>query len=279
MVHTKIIGNFAVIIHIERGEVGELANFERTDAVVAAEGIRGVDCGGGNGFGGRHAHLRASERQNRRHGKRGAGAGIEIRGEADDGASADQLARGPVLREAEMEAAAGEHRAGDVGMREGANVAGEYFFEMVRACRVHLDGKFRRAGARKLFGVKAQAQAAGSGRSQNFPRLSDGERASVAKHVAELRKIFRRYARQPFAADQLDISVGRLARAMAVLVRDHVRAKKGANNVEWLLAFQFAQDEKNLALAFPREAVAGFGFERRGSVRGELREMCERAAF
>lgn len=62
MIHTEIIGNFAVIIHIERGEVGELANFERADAIVASERIRGVDGGGGDGFGGRHAHLGASQR-------------------------------------------------------------------------------------------------------------------------------------------------------------------------------------------------------------------------
>ena len=279
MVHTKIIGNFAVIIHIERGEVGELANFERADAIVAPQRICGVDRGGCDGFGGRHAHLRASERQNHGHGKRGAGAGIEIGSERDDGSGVDELARRAVMREAKMEAAAGKQCTGDVRASEGTDVAGGDLFEMVGACPVHLDGKFRGAGVRQLFRVQAQAQAAGSRCGKNFARLRHGERATVAEHVAELRKIFRRYLRQPLAADQLDIGVRRLARAMAIFMRNHVRAKKRTHNVERLFAFQFAQDEKNLAFALPREAVAGFGFERGSSMRGELRQMRERAIF
>ena len=279
MVHTKIIGNFAIVGHIEDGEVSELANFEGADAVVAREGIGGVDGGGGDGFGGRHAHLRASERQNGGHGKRGTGAGIEVGGQSDDGSRVNEFARGTVMREAEMETAAGKHCAGDVGTREGADVAGRYFFEMVGACRVHLNGESRSSGARELFGVKAQAQAAGSRGGKDFARLRDGERAAVAKYIAEFCEAFPRDTWEPFAADEFDIGVWRFACAIAIFARDNVSAEECADDVERLLALEVAEDDKNFALAFPGEAISGFGFERGGSVRGELREMLERAAF
>ena len=37
-VHSKIIGNFTVVIHIEDGNVSELTDFERADVFVAGEG-------------------------------------------------------------------------------------------------------------------------------------------------------------------------------------------------------------------------------------------------
>lgn len=122
MIHAKIIGNFAVVGHIEDGEVCELANLEGTNAIVAAEGVRGIDGGSGHGFSGSHAHLCAGEGQNHRHGKSRTGAGIEVGGERHDGSSVDELARRTVSREAKMKAAAGEHGASDVGARKGANV-------------------------------------------------------------------------------------------------------------------------------------------------------------
>lgn len=155
MIHAKIIGNFAVVGHIEDGDVCELANFKRADAVVATEGISSVDGAGRDGLGGCHAHLRAGEGENHGHRKRGAGAGIEIGRESDDGAGVDELARGSVMCEAEMEAAAGKHGAGDVGAGEGANVRGAELFEMVGARGVHFDGEAGGAGAGELFGVKA----------------------------------------------------------------------------------------------------------------------------
>ncbi len=62
-VHAKIIRNFAIARHVKRSEVRILANLERADAVMLAERVGGIDRRGGNGFGGSHAHLRASERQ------------------------------------------------------------------------------------------------------------------------------------------------------------------------------------------------------------------------
>ena len=178
-----------------------------------------------------------------------------------------------------MEAAAGEQRAGDVRASESTNVACRYFFEMVGTCGVHIDGEFCRAGARELLCVDAQTQSAGPRGGKNFARLRHGERAAVAKHVAELGKIFGCDTRQPLAADKIHVSVRRLAGAMAIFMRDNVRAKKSANDIERLFAFEFAKNQENLAFTFPREAVTGFGFERGGSMRGELRQMRERAMF
>lgn len=178
-----------------------------------------------------------------------------------------------------MEAAAGEQRAGDVRASEGADVAGGDFFKMVSACGVHFDGEFCRAGARELLCVDAQTQSAGPRGGKNFARLRHGEGATVAEHVAELGKIFGCDTRQPLVADKIHVSVRRLASAMAIFMRDNVRAKKSANDIKRLFAFQFAKNHENLALTFPREAVTGFGFERGGSMRGELRQMRERAMF
>jgi len=88
-VHTKIIRDFAVVGHVEGGDVGVFANFNRAAAVMLAERIGRVNRGGANGFRGCHAHLRASEGQNHRHGDCGARARIEIGGKAENRARID----------------------------------------------------------------------------------------------------------------------------------------------------------------------------------------------
>src|SRR5271156_4196011 len=107
-VHTKIIRDFAVVGHVKGGNVRILANFQGAGAVVSAQRVSRVDGCGADGFSGRHAHLGAGQRQNHGHAERRAGAGIEIGGDADDGAGFDQFARRGVMEEAEMEAAAGQ---------------------------------------------------------------------------------------------------------------------------------------------------------------------------
>src|SRR6202050_2522889 len=110
-IHTKIIRDFAVVGHVKGGDVRILANFEGAGTIVGAQRIGGVDGGSGDGFGRRQAHLSAGQRQNHGHAERGTGAGIEIGGDANDGAGVDQLARRGEMAEAEMEAAAGQQRA------------------------------------------------------------------------------------------------------------------------------------------------------------------------
>src|ERR1700733_1521856 len=96
-VHSKIIGNFAVVIHIEDGDVSKLTNFKGADLFVAAEGIRRIDGRGANSFGWGHAQLGASQRQNHGHAYGWAGAGIIVRGESDDGSCVEQVARGSIV--------------------------------------------------------------------------------------------------------------------------------------------------------------------------------------
>src|SRR6202035_3447943 len=66
-VHSKIIGNFTVVIHIEDGNVSDLTNFERADLFVAAERIRGIDGCRVDRFGSSHAQLSGCQGQNHRH--------------------------------------------------------------------------------------------------------------------------------------------------------------------------------------------------------------------
>lgn len=141
---------------------------------------------------------------------------------------------------------------------------------MVGAGSAQLDGKSRCSGVRELFGVETQAQTAGSRGGQDFARLGDGEGTAVAKHIAEFRKIFLRDLREPIVTDEIDVGVGSFACAIAIFVRDDVRAEECADDVERLLVLEIAEADKNLALAFPGEAVAGLGFERGGPVCGEL---------
>ena len=58
----KIIRDFAVVGHVERGEVGVFANLERAGPVMNAERVGGIDGGCGDGFRGSHAELIAGAR-------------------------------------------------------------------------------------------------------------------------------------------------------------------------------------------------------------------------
>src|SRR5271167_4983199 len=120
-VHTKIIRDFAVVGHVKGGDVRILANFERAGAIVRAQRIGGVNGCSADGFGGRHAHLRTGQRQNHGHAQRGAGAGIEIGGDADDSSRINQFARRGEMAEAEMEAAPGQECADHIRECQSAN--------------------------------------------------------------------------------------------------------------------------------------------------------------
>src|SRR5580693_2028227 len=113
-IHTKIIRDFAVVGHVKGGDVGIFANLERTDAIVLAKRISGVDRGGSDGFRGSHAHLRASQRKNHGHAECGASPGIEVRGDAHNGSGVNERTRGRVVTEPEMKTAAGKERTGNI---------------------------------------------------------------------------------------------------------------------------------------------------------------------
>src|ERR1700735_409564 len=147
-VHTKIIRDFAVVGHVKRGDVSKLANFDGADAIMNAEGVGGIDGSRGDGFGWGHAHLGAGQRKNHGDAQGRAGAGIEIGGEAKDRAGLDELARGSIVREAEMKAAAGEQGADDVGETERSNVVGVDLFQMISAG----GGNFDREAGRTVIG-------------------------------------------------------------------------------------------------------------------------------
>src|ERR1700693_897827 len=78
-VHSKIIGNFIVVIHIEDGDVSKFTNFERADLFVAAQRISRIDGRSGNSFGWGHAQLAASQGQNHGHAYGWASARIIVR--------------------------------------------------------------------------------------------------------------------------------------------------------------------------------------------------------
>src|SRR5271156_20894 len=136
-VHTKIIRDFAVVGHVKGGQVSIFANFERAHAIVPAQRVGRINGRGGDRFGGRHAPLRAGERENHRHAERGARAGVVIGGGAQDRARFNQLARRRVLAESEVEAASRQHGADHVRKPQCANIAGVDFLQMVRARRLH----------------------------------------------------------------------------------------------------------------------------------------------
>lgn len=183
------------------------------------------------------------------------------------------------MREAEMEAAAWEHGAGDVRFCEGANVGSGKLFEMVGACGMHLNGEASRATAGELFGVKAQTKAAGARGGQNFAGLCDGESAAVAEDIAEFCEILGGDAWQPFAADQVNVGVGRFAGAIAKFGGHDMGTEKCGNDFKGLLAIEFAEEGEDFAFAGPVEAIAGLGFEGGGAVGGELLEVREGAGL
>src|ERR1700730_4015707 len=158
-VHSKIIGNFTVVTHIEDGKASNRPNFERADLFVATERIGGINRRGGDRFGGGHAQLRACQRQNHGHAYGGACAGIVIRGESKDGSGVDQVASGSILFQPQMKIASREQRGYGFGFGKDTDVRAIYFLQMIAARRGKLNGKLCSAGAGKLLSVDSWPQA------------------------------------------------------------------------------------------------------------------------
>src|SRR6202008_4924552 len=118
-----------------------------------------------------HAHLRATERKDHWHAHCWTRAGIKIGCEANDSPGFDQFARRCVMIEPQVEAASGKQSANHIRKREGAYVRVVDLFKMVRAGCLHLDRQSRCTRVRKLFGMQARDQAAGTPSRQNLARL------------------------------------------------------------------------------------------------------------
>ena len=137
-----------------------------------------------------------------------------------------KCARGSVMRQAEMEAAAGKQSADDVGEGECVNVIAIDFFEVIGAGGLQFDGEARGAGVGELFGVDARDEASGASRGQDAAGLRDGERAAVAVDVAEFGESSHGDRGNPLIDQKIHIGV----RAFAEFVRHDVRAEeRGAN--------------------------------------------------
>ena len=180
---------------------------------------------------------------------------------------------GRVVRQAEVKAAARQHRADDIGKCERVDVTAVDLLEMVGAGCLQLDREARGAGVSELLGVNSRNQSARAAGRKNSARLLHRERAPVAKNVAELGQARGGHCRNPAARKQIHVSV----RATLKFLRDNVGSEKRSGDVERLLLMQLAQDRQDFELALPVEAVAALGLKRRRAVRCEFAEVRERA--
>src|SRR5581483_1282939 len=95
------------------------------------------------------------------------------------------------------------------------------------------NGKLRRAGVGKLFGVQSRQQAEPLAGLQDALRLRERESAAVAKDVAEFREIGLGELGHQLAGQQLDVLPGTIFLA-AKFRGDDVRAEKRRGDLDRL---------------------------------------------
>ena len=240
-VHAKIIRDFAVVGHVKGGQVCILANFKRADAIVHAQRVGGINRGGCDGFGGRHAHLRAGERQNHGHAQRGTCAGIEVGGDADYRTGLDQLARGCVMLQSQMKTAAWQQSGHDVGKAQRADVFTIDFFQVIDARGLQLDGEADCSSMRQLFGMNARDQTAGASGHQNPPRLRNRESTAIAVNITEFSESGSRDRGDPPAHENIYVSI----RAAAKFRRNDVRSQKCCMDIQGMLLMKVVENLEN----------------------------------
>ncbi len=107
-VRAVAIAHLAIIRHREDQQVGLLAHFDGADRIRAADGVGGVDGGGGNGLRGSQFQVAAGQRYRELHGLVPGGAGVAVGGEGEDGVRFDEFARGCVIAFGQAEGRAGK---------------------------------------------------------------------------------------------------------------------------------------------------------------------------
>src|SRR5206468_13002787 len=91
-VDSEVLGELAIVGDVEDDEVGAFPDFERAGAVGAAQGVRSVDGGGRDGFGGGQLHLEAGDGDHGLHVVSRGAARMKVRREGDGGAGVDERA-------------------------------------------------------------------------------------------------------------------------------------------------------------------------------------------
>lgn len=277
-IDTKIVGNFAVIGYVEDGEIGEFANLEGTDLFFAAESVSGVDGGGGDGFGGRHAELIAGQGEDHGHAKGGAGTWIVVGGQSDDGAGRDEFAGRGVFLQAEMKITAREERGDGAGFGQSGNIRGVDLLEMIATDSAELDGKLGGTGTRELLGMETRREAVLLSDGEDFFGLPAGEGTAIAEYVAKFGELGGGDFGDERFGEESDV-LGDTRRCAAVVFRDDMSAEEGGDDVERLGSSEFLVQAKDFEFARDVEAVAAFSFECGGAVSGEPLECQEGAGF
>src|SRR5947209_9835110 len=147
---------------------------------------------------------------------------------------------------------------------------------MIGARGVELYGKARCAGPCQLFSVQPRLEAAGAARGQNPPRLGNRECPAVAEDVTELRQPSPRYRGDQLPRQRVHVRVSPIGPA-AKFRRHNVRAQKSRDDIERLQLEQLAVPSEDFQLARSIEAIAAFGLEGSGAVRGEILEGSKRS--
>src|SRR5690349_10977954 len=81
---------FPIIRDVEKQQIRELADFQRSDAAGAAEGMSAVNGSGGNGFSRRKTHAPAGQGHGGLHAQQRSLMGVEVGGEGDRRSGLDE---------------------------------------------------------------------------------------------------------------------------------------------------------------------------------------------
>ena len=102
------IAKMTIIRHGQDQHVRLFADFDGADRIGPADGVRGIDGGGGDGLCGSQLHGAASQRNDKLHRLVPCGAGVAVGGEGEDGIRFDEFARGGVIVFGKPEGRAGQ---------------------------------------------------------------------------------------------------------------------------------------------------------------------------
>ena len=159
---------------------------------------------------------------------------------------------------------------------QGADIGAIYSFEVIAARRAKFYGELSGAGMGELLPVDARFQAVALAGFEDLFCLRHAEGAALAENVAEFGEFFGGDQRDYLIDEKRDVFFG-AGGAATEFSRDHVRAEKSGNDVQWLRGGQFFMQVENFELADDVEAVAALGLDSGSAVGGELLQRGERS--
>ena len=263
-VGAKAVTEVAVIRHRQHQQVGLFAGGERADPVGAADGVGGINGGGGDGLGRGQFQVAAGQGDDELHGLIPGCTGVAVRGQGQQTIRIQDLQSRGVIPLRQAKGRAGQGDRDRIGLAEGSDIGIRGAHQVIGRGGTQLNGQGGGSQVVKFIGVDLEREAQAFGFFQDLAGLSQVEGFVLAEDIHKRRvPAFGGVGLPPLLQNGqhgIGHQVGITLRVVLVFRGDGMRSQEGDGQIDGTFGIQGQQGFEQAQLGGCLQTVACLGF-------------------